>query len=253
MRVKILGCGPSFGVPSLSRGFGECDPINPKNRRMRSSILVQDKGVSVLIDSGPEIRLQLLGAGRPDLDAVLYTHSHYDHMGGADDLRAALNENQETLPVYLSEADTAHFKNLLDYMFQPHTKGKVVFDVHTIQPFKPFRVGDLEILPILQQHGSGDSMGYRIGDFAYSTDVADMDEDSFTALKGVKVWLLGVVTTLSDTNKHLNVDRALEWINRIQPERAYFTHMGTRMDYDTLCHRLPLHIRPVYDGLELDI
>ncbi len=253
MRIKILGCGPSFGVPSLSRGFGLCDPINPKNTRMRSSILIQDKGTSILIDSGPEVRLQLLEAGRPNLDAVLYTHSHYDHMGGADDLRASLNENQETLPVYLSEKDANHFKRLLEYMFQPHTRGKSVFDLRIIKPLEPFQVNDIEILPILQHHGAGDSIGYRIGDFAYSTDVADMDEDSFNALKGIKVWILGVVTTVPDTNKHLNVDKALKWIDKIQPERAYFTHMGTRMDYDTLCRQLPLYIRPVYDGLELDI
>ncbi len=253
MKIKILGCGPSFGVPSLSRGFGDCDPINPKNRRMRSSILIQDKDTTILVDSGPEIRLQLLDAGRPDLDGVLYTHAHYDHMGGADDLRAMLGENKQTLPVYLAKQDEAHFKELLQYMFRAHTQNMPTFDVRTVKPWEPFQIGKVTVLPILQHHGAGMSMGYRIGDFAYSTDVGELDEAAFQALQGIKVWILGVVTTTTDTQKHLNVERALEWINRVKPERVYFTHMGTKMDYDRLCEYLPLHIRPAYDGLEIEV
>lgn len=251
MKVKILGCGPSFGVPSLNRGFGDCDPINPRNRRRRSSILIEDDGTSLLIDSGPEVREQLLNAGRPNIDAVLYTHAHYDHMGGADDLRAALNEDKRILPIYLSEYDEPQFKERLQYIFQ--NQKDPTFDVRVIRPFESFQINQTVVLPIPQQHGDGHSTGYRIKDFAYSTDVGEMGEDAFEALKGIKVWILGVVTTTTDTYKHLNVERALKWIDRIRPERAYFTHMGTKMDYDRLCQYLPSYIRPVYDGMEIDI
>ncbi len=251
MKVKILGCGPSFGVPSLSRGFGDCDPINPRNRRRRSSILIEDEGTFLLVDSGPEVREQLLNAGRPNIDAVLYTHAHYDHMGGADDLRAALHEDKRILPVYLSEYDEAHFKEQLRYVFQ--NQEKPAFDVHVIRPFEAFQVNKTTILPIPQKHGEGHSTGYRIGDFAYSTDVGEMEDASFAALAGVKVWILGVVTSATDTRKHLNVERALEWIDRVRPDRAYFTHMGTKMDYERLCQYLPSYIRPVYDGMEIEL
>lgn len=252
MKIKILGCGPSFGVPSLNRGFGLCDPMNPKNFRLRSSLLIQENNTNILIDSGPEVRLQLLNAGHPKLDAVLYTHNHYDHMGGADDLRSALGENNERLPVYLSENDVPHFKNILDYMFNSNNQGHNVFDIHTIHPYIPFEINEINILPIPQKHGKGASMGYRIGDIAYSTDVFEMEEAGFQALQGIKVWILGVVTSLPN-DKHLNTERALEWIDRVRPEQAYFTHMGTRMDYASLCTYLPHHIRPAYDGMELDI
>lgn len=252
MQVRILGCGPSFGVPSLNRGFGKCDPMNPKNFRLRSSLLIREEGTNVLIDSGPDVRLQLLRAGHPKLDAVLYTHDHYDHMGGADDLRLALGENRETLPVYLSDRDTTHFKNILDYMFKPDHQGHTVFDLHTIYPYTPFTINGMKVIPIPQQHGKGESFGYRIGDFAYSTDVVDMDPAGFDVLAGVKVWIVGVVTSVPNI-KHLHTEKALEWIERIKPERAFFTHMGTRMDYDALCAYLPPHIRPVYDGMEIEI
>ena len=250
MKVRILGCGPSYGVPSLNRGYGLCDPTNPKNFRLRSSVLIQEKGINILIDSGPEVRIQLLKAGSPKLDAVLYTHEHYDHMGGADDLRTDLAEGQP-LPVYLADTAIPHFKNILDYLFRPDTQNKT-FDIRRIQPYHPFQIRDIEVLPIPQIHGHGLSMGYRIGNFAYSTDVVRMEEQAFQALAGVKVWVLGVVTPI-ENDKHINVDMALKWIERVQPERAYFTHMGSRMDYETLCRTLPDYIRPVYDNMEIEI
>jgi len=252
MHIKILGCGPSYGVPSLSRGYGDCDPKNPKNFRLRSSVLIQEKDINILVDSGPEVRIQLLRAGHPKLDAVLYTHEHYDHMGGADDLRVDISENTGNLPIYLSETAARHFKSMLDYLFLPGIDNKSVFDVHIVKPYQPIQIGDLEILPIPQKHGEGTSIGYRIGDFAYSTDVVAMDDRAFQALAGIKVWVLGVVTPIKNS-KHINVDTALEWIKRVNPKQTYFTHMGARMDYDTLCRTLPDNIRPVYDGMEFDV
>ena len=143
-------------------------------------------------------------------------------------------------------------KNILEYLFQPHTKNQSLFDVNIIKPYQVFSIDGVDVLPIPQSHGEGQSVGYRIGQMAYSTDVVSMDEKAFDALKGIKVWILGVVTPI-ENNKHINVKKALEWIDYIKPERAYFTHMGTRMDYEQLCQYLPPHIRPVYDMMEIEV
>lgn len=247
MQVRILGCGPSYGVPSLYRGFGKCDPANERNRRTRSAMLLNDNGNMILFDSGPEIRLQLLQAECSHIDGVVYTHAHYDHMGGADDLRMLLLEKQQILPAYLSQYDAAVFKNQLKYVFGPKTQEKPIIDVKIIKPYQEVDINGTKVLPILQYHGDGLSMGYRIGDFAYSTDVRSMDEQGFEALKGIKTWVIGVVTP-NPNNKHVSLAEALEWIERVGPQRAFITHMGTSMDYENLCRTLPLHIRPVYDG-----
>lgn len=255
MKIRILGCGPSYGMPSLSRGFGLCDPVNPKNTRTRSSLLLETGKTNILFDSDPEIRLQLLRAGRPNVDAVIYTHAHYDHMGGADDLRAFLNEHHLRLPVYLTDHDEHHFKEQMQYLIKPseNQSDKPTFVLHKINAYEPFTInGDVQIMPILQYHGEDLSMGYRIGDFAYSTDVKRMDPKGFELLKGIKTWVLGVVTT-KENNKHIHLEEALRWIDLIKPDQVYLTHMGARMDYETLCNQLPLYIRPAYDGMELEV
>lgn len=252
MKVRILGCGPSNGVPSLSRGYGLCNPNNPKNNRTRSSILVEtDNKKNILIDTAPEVRLQLIKAGNPHIDAVFYTHSHYDHMGGADDLRSLLFDTNTSLPIYLTKEDAEHFKSLLIYLFKSNEQHPI-FNINLIDYYKEFSLEKSHIVPIKQYHGADISVGYRIKDFAYSTDVKSMDEEGFKQLKGIKTWVLGVVTP-RENHKHINLDEALKWIEYIQPERVFLTHMGQRMDYDTLCQTLPQNIKPVYDGLEIEL
>ena len=256
MKVRILGCGPSNGVPSLSRGFGKCDPNNPKNIRTRTSALVTTNDhFNILIDTDPEIRLQLLKAGNPKIDAIFFTHVHYDHMGGANDLSAYLLDKQDKIPVFLTEDTASYFKGQLSYLF---SNNSAPFELNIIKPHEPFFIKNTKITPIKQYHGNLTSMGFRIGDFAYSTDVKSMDFEGFELLKGIKTWVLGVVSPKRDPNKpeskkHIYLDEALRWIEQIQPERAYITHMGQRMDYESLCQALPSHIRPVYDGFEFEI
>lgn len=254
MRIRILGCGPSNGMPSLNRGFGLCDSQNPKNIRTRSAALIKlTNQTNILIDADPEIRQQLLNADNPVVDAVLFTHSHYDHMGGADDLRTLSERINKPLPVYLTQTDANHFQSMLNYLFQKKERIQL-FDMRIIEFYQPFYIAGYEIIPIMQEHGEGEfSTGYKVGSkFAYSTDVKKMEKRGFDLLTGLDTWVLGG-TTRKVNNKHINLDEALTWINTLKPRQVYLTHMGMRMDYETLCNELPLSIRPAYDGLEFDV
>lgn len=255
MKIRILGCGPSNGVPSLSRGFGACDAHNPKNIRTRSSALITtNENQNILIDTGPEIRLQLLKANNPKIDALFFTHIHYDHMGGVNDLSAFLLDKHDKIPVYLTEETARYFKAQLSYLFNTNTEP---FELNIVKPYEPFFVGQTKVIPIKQYHGNLISIGYRIDNFAYSTDVKSMEDMGFELLKGIKTWVLGVVSSKKDPNKpesikHIYLDEAIKWIENIKPEKAYLTHMGQKMDYETLCKTLPAYIRPVYDGFEFE-
>ena len=150
MKITILGCGPSYGVPSLTRGFYGVDPNNPKNVRLRSSLLLQDKDVTVLFDTGPEIRLELLRVGSPHLTALCYTHSHYDHMAGAEDVRAIMREENRILPVYGLQKDLDALSNQLAYIFRSSiTQKKPGFRLNEIIPLVPFKIKHLKFIPIL--------------------------------------------------------------------------------------------------------
>lgn len=254
MKIRILGCGPSNGVPSLARGFGETDAQNPKNRRTRCSALITtDEGLNILIDTSPDVRYQLLKAQTPKIDAILYTHCHYDHMSGANDLTALFWDTK--VPVYLSQTDAEQLKYQLSYLFQ---KNISPFELHIIEPHKSFKIGNTLITPIKQYHGDLISIGYRIGNLGYSTDLKAMDEIGFEILKGIKTWILGVVSPnrrpdSKGTDKHIHLNEALHWIEVINPEKTIITHMGQRMDYAKLSEELPNNIRPAYDGLEFEV
>lgn len=244
MKVTILGSGASYGIPSIARGYGDCDPTTPENNRTRCGLLIQTDKSTVLFDTGPEIRLQLVRAGIKKIDAVVYTHSHQDHMAGAGDLVSLLKE--KPLPVYISRYHQDKFKGLVPYLLNP-----CGLKIQTIEEYKPFKINELEIIPILQNHGEDWSMGFRIGKFAYSTDVLKMEAKGFDLLRGIKTWVLGV-TTPEPNMKHVCLPEALKWIEEIHPDCVYLTHMGSRMDYNTLRNELPGFIRPGYDGFNFD-
>ena len=247
MKVTILGCGASYGVPSLFKGFVNCDPKNPKNTRFRSSILVEEQGKNILIDTPPEIRLELLRAKVKKVDALLYTHCHYDHMAGAEDVRNFTSKQNRVLPIYGTRYDLKTFKDQMKFVFRKPKNFQTV-QLNPIKVYTPFSVGKISILPIKQYHGSINSVGYRIGNFAYSTDVKYMDKKGLELLKVIETWILEC-TTNKETPVHVTLEQALEWIKYIHPKRAYLTHLGCEWDYDELSKKLPKNVKPVYDGM----
>ena len=254
MKVTILGCGSSTGVPRVGNDWGACDPDEPRNRRSRCSILVDSGATRLLVDTSPDLRQQLLDTGTDDLDAVAYTHMHADQTHGIDDLRVLFLRKRARLPVYGDAETLAVLRRRFDYIFErpSHSPYPPIAETYVIEAGVPFEVGDIEVQPFLQEHGNIMSLGMRFGSIAYSNDVSALDEDAFAAIDGVRVWIVDALRhTPHPTHAHL--DLALEWIARVKPERAVLTNMHVDMDYQTLRRELPAHVEPGYDGMVIEV
>ena len=255
MKITVLGSGAAGGVPMISVGWGRCDPNNPKNRRRRPSILVEQGGQTLLVDTGPDLREQLLDAKIRHLDAVLFTHDHADHVHGIDDLREVNRAMGGPIPAYGTEETFAKIGARFGYVFEP-------LDLATQPIFKPwlirnqvseaFQVGGLTIDPIDQDHGYGRTTGYRFGNFAYCTDVHDFPESSLEQLTGLDVWIVGCLTEYPHPT-HAHVGKVIEWVDRLKPKQTWITHMSPNLDYAALCAQLPANIRPAYDGMVIEL
>jgi phosphoribosyl 1,2-cyclic phosphate phosphodiesterase len=258
VRFTILGCGSSGGVPRLGGHWGECDPTNPRNTRRRCSLLIEresEDGITrVLIDSSPDLRAQLLDAGIGALDAVVYTHSHADHVHGIDDLRMIVFNMRQRLPVW-ADGDTQNaLYARFGYAFvQPEDSPyPPILDMHTING--PFEIegagGAIRLTPFQVNHGSIDALGFRVGDLAYLPDVAAIPEDVWPVLSGLDCWILDALRrTPHPTHAHLAL--SLEWIARAAPRRAVLTNMHIDLDYQTVEEETPAHVTPAYDGMIL--
>lgn len=257
MRITVLGCGSSSGTPSVEFGWGACDPENPKNQRLRPSILVEQGKTRLLVDTSPDLRRQLLDHEIHELDGVLLTHAHSDHLHGIDDLRGINRRMNAALALY-GDAETLKIvQQRFPYIVEPLAEDATFYYKATVvprlvAPGETFNAGAIAVRAIEQDHGYVSTLGLRFGDFAYSTDLVSMGEEAFEALKGVRVWMLGTFTDKPHPT-HLYVDRALEWIARIKPERAILTHMGPSLDYDALSSRLPDHVQPAFDGMVIEL
>lgn len=252
-KVTILGCGASSGVPAIGNKWGECDPSNSKNRRSRASIFIESPQTKLLVDTSPDLREQFLRENIGDIDAVFFTHEHSDHTHGIDDLRTISFLNDKTINAYSDERCMNDLKQRFSYLFgegyNPATPKdfRLILNSSTIN-IEPFKIGDIPIRPFLQDHGSITSLGLRINDFAYSTDVVNLDEKAFEILFGVKIWVVDCLRR-TESKVHVHLDKVLKWIDILKPEQVYLTHLSLEMDYETLCNELPDFIRPAYDGL----
>lgn len=260
-RLIILGCGSSGGVPRLGPAWGECDPTEPKNRRRRCSVLVERKGkdgrTSVLIDTSPDLRDQLLSARVEALDGVLYTHDHADHTHGIDDLRMVAYAMKRRIDVFFDASTRASLVSRFTYCFETPSGSSYspILKPFDLEPGRPLEIagpgGALKATPILQQHGDIPSLGFRFGNLAYSPDVSDLPPESIPLLQGLDVWIVDALRPQPHPS-HFHLKRALEWIERLAPKRAILTHMTAEMDYASLRRALPPHIEPAYDGMVVE-
>lgn len=261
LSFTILGCGSSGGVPRPALGWGACDPGNPKNRRRRTSLLVERRGpigvTRVLIDTSPDLREQLLDAEVEWVDAVLFTHDHADHTHGIDDLRALVMKRRRRVDVYLSEATSRVLRTRFDYCFEtpPGSQYPPIVNEHRITPGRLIAVdgegGPIVAMPILQEHGDIASLAFRFGDVAYSTDLSGLPTESALALEGLKLWIVDALRYTPHPS-HLSLSETLAWIERLRPERAILTDLHSDLDYDVLRAQLPLHVQPAYDGMRIE-
>ena len=254
----ILGCGSSGGVPRLGGIWGECDPANPKNTRTRCSLLVTREGMEgttrVLIDTSPDMRAQLLAAEVGELDAVVYTHSHADHVHGIDDLRQIVFHTRRRLPVWADPPTQEALFSRFGYAFvQPAgSPYPPILDMHTISG--PFEIlgagGPIPFVPFRVSHGSMEALGFRILDLAYLPDVVAIPDDAWPVLEGLDCWIVDALRrTPHPTHAHLAL--TLEWIDRARPARAVLTNMHIDLDHDRVAAETPDFVVPAHDGMTI--
>jgi phosphoribosyl 1,2-cyclic phosphate phosphodiesterase len=256
LRFTILGCGSSGGVPRIGNDWGECDPSNPKNRRRRCSLLVERIGgtgtTTVLIDTSPDMREQLIDARASRLDAVVFTHSHADHTHGIDDLRQVVFLTGRRLAVWADGPTQEALLARFGYAFvQPAgSPYPPILDLNTIDG--PVHVtgagGPIRLEPFRADHGSMDALGFRIGDLAYLPDAVAIPAESWPLLAGLDCWVVDALRRRPHPT-HAHLEMTLGWIAQARPARAVLTNMHVDLDHATLEAELPPHIRPAHDGM----
>jgi phosphoribosyl 1,2-cyclic phosphate phosphodiesterase len=259
LTFTILGCGSSMGVPRVALGWGSCDPNNPKNRRRRCALLIEraqgpGKVTRALVDCTPDLREQILEAEVDWLDGVLITHEHADHTHGIDDLRPLFVHKRRRVDIWLDEPTSRAMHARFGYCFMtpPGSEYPPILTEHRLTPGKPVTIagqgGPIEVLPVLQNHGDIPSLGFRIGNVAYSADIKALPPESLPAMAGLDVWIVDALRK-SPHPSHFNLDEALSWIARIKPKRAILTNLHTDMDYAELRAILPPNVEPGFDRM----
>ena len=254
MRVTVLGCGTSSGVPLIGCRCPVCTSDEPRNRRRRCAILIDRGETRVLVDTPPDLRCQCLDAGVDRLDAILYTHAHADHVNGIDDLRALNFLMDRPIDAYANAAVLARIRERFAYAFLPPEPDKGWWrPALTPVPIEgPFTVGELAIRPFEQCHGRLPSWGFRLGGFAYSPDVNGLPEAALAELAGLDLWLVDCLRERPHPS-HAHLEQTLAWIAAIQPRRALLTHMNHEVEYWDLKGRLPAGVEPAYDGMVIEL
>lgn len=258
--VTILGCGSSGGVPRVAAGWGACDPHNPKNRRRRCSVLVQATNgggtTTVLVDTSPDLREQLLEAHVKRLDAVLFTHSHADHVHGIDDLRPLVIAMRRKIPIYADRMTSELLQARFGYCFEaPAGSGyPPILVAHHLDREAPTAIsgpgGSITATPFRMIHGDMDAYGFRFGDIAYAPDVNHMPADSMEILRGLDVLIIDALRYTPHPT-HFSVRETLDLIAEVKPRRAVLTNLHSDLDYEELRRQLPDHVEPAFDGMTL--
>lgn len=262
--ATILGCGSSGGVPRVGNVWGACDPGDPRNRRRRCSLLIEawrdgvDEPTRVLVDTGADIREQLLDARVDRVEAVLYTHEHADHTHGIDDLRVLALHNRRRVDAYFTAHCGERIKEAFGYCFTtpPGSSYPPILNEHVIAPGDVLTVdgpgGELEVTAFLQNHGDIDSLGFRILDFAYSCDLSGIPAASEHALAGLDLWVVDALRPTPHPS-HLSLPETLGLIERFKPRHAVLTDMHIDLDYAETEAGTPDHVTPAFDGMQIDV
>jgi phosphoribosyl 1,2-cyclic phosphate phosphodiesterase len=254
VKLRILGCGTSSGVPRVGNDWGACDPAEPRNRRRRVSILVEHEGTRILVDTGPDLREQLLDAQVSDVDAVIWTHDHADHCHGIDDLRQIYHARGAPVPGYGRSETLETLTKRFGYVFEgkggypPIAKAEILPD--------HLRIGSIDVAVVDQPHGDIVAAGLRFdagaSSIGYSTDCNDLTPAMHKMFKGVDVWIVDALRRQPHPS-HPHLAQSLGWIALVQPGRAILTHMDHSMDYRQLRAELPAGVEPGFDGLEIEL
>jgi len=266
LRVTILGSGSSGGVPRADGDWGACDPHEPRNRRSRCGLLLQrwhgdagnaEDATTVLIDTAPELRLQLAAAGVRHIDAVLYTHDHADQTNGIDDLRAFYIRTRKRVRVHMDRPTRETLSQRFAYCFEGKSSYAPILDVQPdLEPFKHVHVhgpgGTIDLTPLPQDHGTMASLGFRFGQVAYSNDLVRMGPDTMAALAGLELWIVDALREKPHPT-HAHLAQSLRWIDDLNPQRAVLTNLHVDLDYRQLAAKLPAGVEPAYDGWALDL
>jgi phosphoribosyl 1,2-cyclic phosphate phosphodiesterase len=262
LQIRILGSGSSGGVPRVGNDWGACDPAEPRNRRSRCSILIRHwaSGTAdptlVIVDTSPDMREQLLAARIDRLDAAVLSHEHADQCHGIDDLRALVIRHRRRMPVWMDAHTNGLVLRRFDYCFEDHGGYPAILEARSMEAGQAIRIpgpgGDLEMLPLAQDHGFGPSTGFRIGRFGYCNDVVRLPDETLELLSGVEVLVVDALRYAVHPS-HANVEQALAWIARVKPRRAVLTNLHVDLDYRKLRAELPEGVEPAFDGMELEI
>ncbi|MFF2320443.1 MBL fold metallo-hydrolase [Agrobacterium sp. NPDC058088] len=263
-RFTVLGCASSPGVPRINGDWGACDPDNPRNRRTRAAFMVEQIGpdggkTTVVIDTGPDFREQMIAAKVEAVDAVLYTHAHADHLHGIDDLRIYFALQKSRIPIHADPITMARIRDGFAYCLEtpagssypPIVRPQLIADIN-----EPVVIdgagGPIPFKAHMQQHGDVHSLGFRIGDVAYCTDVSDFPPESLAGLTGLDVLIIDALQYRYHPS-HLSLEQALGWIEAFAPKRAILTHMHIPLDYDTVMRETPDHVEPAYDQMRFEV
>ena len=261
LTLRILGCGSSGGVPRVGSGWGACDPGNPRNRRRRCSILVERVSgagrTTLLVDTAPDLREQLIDAEVRHLDGVLYTHAHADHTHGIDDLRPLVIAMRARIPVYADAPTRSQLTNKFGYCFEtpPGSAYPPILDLHDLAADRALTLSGeggpitAEALPV--EHGNEPALGFRFGGVVYMPDVSRIPEASLARLHGLDLLIIDALRDIPHPT-HFSVSDALALIAEVRPRRAVLTNLHTHLDYAALAARLPAGVEPAYDGMSLE-
>jgi phosphoribosyl 1,2-cyclic phosphate phosphodiesterase len=262
MKVTLLGTGGSAGVPTIggtdgSGDWGDCDPTEPKNRRTRSSIILEaPNNQRLLIDTSPDLRNQLLDCRIPSVDAIMFTHAHADHIAGLDDVRVLNRIANRPLPAFGSSKTLAEITGRFAYAFKPWIPPhfyRPVFEVNIIRHAETFAAAGLSVQVFVQTHDRIETLGLRVGNFAYSTDVSALNDDAFAILDGIDTWVVDCALLLGPHWAHADLPTVIGWVKRVKPRRTILTHMGIGMDWAWMQSNLPPGIEAGFDGMQLHL